>query len=409
LPLSKDQLIEGERGVYKLERKISEGGMGLIWAAKSPRNDRHFVVKEPHARGSDEQIAIKRLRFESDILRYLNDESKIGTIHANQLITSHVVRYVDSAEISGQPLLIVEFIEGSSLSTAFKQPMPENACLIQVSILLNVVMALHKKGFVHRDISAGNILLNPERGMVLIDFGTCRLSRKIPGIRNPGKGEMIFKRGFSAPELLHGRSNERSDIFSVGAIMFLLLTGKNPANFMSGSQFLQRAACELNQNVSRQASGIIQAAMSPDPRTRFVSPSQMLTAIEDLRKPIAISTASIAFGHTHFPITPPFTEIGRQHVRDKGCKSLGFSSPPSVLLADPRKIIEKHRARIWGVNEDRYLIEDLRSTNGTAVKSGTAQFQALSPPERTALHNSDIVALAYKPNRGPYITFEFKR
>jgi serine/threonine protein kinase len=367
------------------------------------------VIKEPHAKGSAEEIAIDRLHFESDVLRYLNDEKKLGSAETNQLISSHVVRYVDRAADERRPLLILEFVEGPSLSTAFKQPIPEKTCLIHISVLLNVVMALHDKGIVHRDISAGNVLFNSDRGMVLIDFGTSLLSRKIAGLSNPDRGEVIFKRGFSSPELLRGHSDERSDVFSVGAIMFLLLTGRNPGDFMSNSQVLEKAACEVNPSVSRQASGIIQAAMSPDPRTRFLSPAQMLEATEELRKPISVSGARIVFGHTHYPVAPTYTEIGRQHVCDKSCTSHGFSSPPHVLLADPRKYIEKHHARIWVLSGDRYLIEDLKSVNGTAVKSGNGQFRVLPSFEKVSLKDKDIVALAFSANRGPYVTFEFNR
>jgi len=383
--------------------------MGLVWRAKLRDGKRRLVVKEPHAKGSDEEIATDRLKFESDLLQYLNDETNIGTADVNQLIASHVVRYVDRATAGEKPLLILEFVEGPSLTTAFKRAMPEKTCLIHTSILLNVVMALHRKGIIHRDISAGNVLFHPDRGMVLIDFGTSLLSRQIAGVKNPDRGEVIFKRGFTAPELLQGHSDERSDVFSVGAIMFLLLTGKNPADFMSNSQVLQKAACELNPSVSHQASGIIQAAMSPDPRTRFLSPSQMLLAIEDLRKPAVVSGARIVFGHTNFLITSPYTEIGRQHVCDKQCRSLGFSNPPQILLADPRKYIEKHHARIWVQSGGNFSIEDLKTVNGTAVRSASGDFRTVNSLEKVSLRDNDTVALAYTPKRGPYIIFEFKQ
>jgi hypothetical protein len=191
--------------------------------------------------------------------------------------------------------------------------------------------------------------------------------------------------------------------------MFFLLTGKNPADYMTSSQVLKKAACELDPRISRQASGIIQAAMAPDPESRFTSPSQMLAAIEDLQKPIAVSRAQITFGHKSFPVTAPFTEIGREHVCDRECRSQGFSNKPHVCLADPLRYIEKHHARIWVINGSQFMIEDLKSVNGTAVKSGTRQFKALVPLERVELHDKNTVALAYNPNRGPYVTFEFTR
>jgi hypothetical protein len=149
--------------------------------------------------------------------------------------------------------------------------------------------------------------------------------------------------------------------------------------------------------------------MAPNPQTRFASPSQMLEAIEDLQTPMTVSGAKITFGHKSFAIFPSFIEIGREHICDRNCRSQGFSSPPHVRLADPHKYIEKHHARIWVLSGGRYMIEDLKSVNGTALKSGTGQFKVLTPLERVELQDKDLVALAYKPHRGPYVSFEFTR
>jgi len=377
--------------------------MGFVWIAKSTRDGKPVVVKEPHGKESEKRLAFERLRLESEVLRYLNDHSD-----ANQLMKTHVVRYVDAADSEGTPLLVLEYIDGPTLSQAFSQPWTEANCLMHVSTLLKVAMALHSHGIVHRDISPRNIFFNAQRGLVLVDFGTSLVTRDIAGIKIPSREVVIFKRGFSSPELLRGHSDERSDVFSIGAVMFFLLTGKNPADFMTNAQVLTKAACELDHRISRQASGIVQAAMAPNPEARFTSPSEMLEAIEDLRKPVA-SGAKITFGRTSFAVTAPFTEIGREHVCDRTCTSEGFSSPPHVRLADPRKYIEKHHARIWVLGGGRFMIEDLKSVNGTAIKSGTGQFRALAPLEKIEVQDKDTVALAYKPNRGPYVIFEFVR
>jgi serine/threonine protein kinase len=402
LLLLKNTVIKGERGEYRIDKRISEGGMGIVWIAKSTSDGKPVVVKEPHCKESEKRLAFERLRLESDVLRYLTDHSDAD----QQLMKTHLVRYVDAADSEGTPFLVLEYIDGPTLSTAFSQPWPETNCLMHVSTLLKVAMALHAHGIVHRDISPRNIFFNARRGLVLVDFGTSLVTRDIAGVKMPSKEVVIFKRGFSPPELLHGHSDERSDVFSIGAVMFFLLTGKNPADFMTSAQVLTKAACELDHHVSRQASGIVQAAMAPNPEARFTSPSEMLEAIEDLRNPVA-SGAKITFGRTSFAVTAPFTEIGREHDCDRACRSEGYSSSPHVRLADPRKYIEKHHARIWVLGDGRYMIEDLKSVNGTAIKSGSGQFTAIAPHERVEIQDKDTVALAYKPNRGPYVTFDF--
>ncbi|HMK82323.1 MAG TPA: hypothetical protein VK503_01265, partial [Candidatus Bathyarchaeia archaeon] len=95
--LSKPSVVDCERGSYSLLRKISEGGMGLVWEARPIDCNRQLVVKEPIRKNADRRISVERLRFECAVLRSINDEAgpQNSDIH-QQLIRQHVVRYVDS-------------------------------------------------------------------------------------------------------------------------------------------------------------------------------------------------------------------------------------------------------------------------------------------------------------------------
>lgn len=379
--------------------------MGIIWNALDIRNRRVVVLKEPNMETGDRRIIAERLLLESEVLQSVNDESSALTSEEKQrIIREHVVRYVDRSIDGPQPLLVLEFIDGPTMTDAMKERrLSETTAMTYIASLLKVAEALHIHGIVHRDISPSNIILNPARGIVLIDFGTS-LAHGIK--RQPRYGKLIFKRGFSSPELLQGRSDERSDIFSIGATMFNAITGKNPSDFMSDSQVMTRTADQVDSTVSKALSKIVAIAMSPDPNQRFQSAAAMSAEIE---KSTGITGLfpHVVFGGTVIELRPGFTDIGREHTCDRSCKELGFTLPVHVRIADPKQFIEKHHARISVKVDGRCLLEDLKSVNRTAIKSKTGEFRVLNPSEKTELRDKDVIALAYSRTKGPYVAFEF--
>jgi serine/threonine protein kinase len=316
-----------------------------------------------------------------------------------------VVRYVDCSDDPTNPLLVLEFVEGRTMNNVFKEtPIAENIATQYAASLLNIVTALHSKGVIHRDISPSNIILSPTRGLVIIDFGTCQILRPIEGAQPPRYGKVIVKRGFSAPELLQGMSDERSDIFSVGATLLYLLTGKNPSDFTSNSEDLKTNLHSLGGRISNIVANIVNVAMSPDPNQRFQSAAAMSAALKET----GAKGPRITIGDFTFELKADCTDVGRDHDCDSGCESLGFKHPPQIRIADPQKYIEKHHVRIWLENDGRCFVEDLKSQNRTVVKSKTGELKVLNPLEKIELHDGDVVGLAYSPTRGPYSTFKFK-
>lgn len=404
LPLSRGSIIECERGTYRLLRQIREAGMGIVWEAESTDGKRHLIVKEPQVKNGDRRIAVERLIFESVVLRSINDEmSRQRSDSYEQLIRQHVVRYVDRSNTPATPLLILEFVDGKSMADMLRDnPIAENLAVQYTASLLKVVAALHLRGIIHRDISPTNIILNPKRGLVLIDFGTCQVLQPISGAPPPRYGTVILKRGFSAPELLRGLSDERSDIFSAAATLFYMLMGKSPD--FSNSKSLAKNIHALNKKVSKTVSAIVEKAMSPNPEQRFQSAIAMLAAIDET----SAKGPRIIMGDFTFELKPGSIDIGREHACDSSCKSLGFKHPPQIRIADSQNFIERHHVRIWLESDERCFIEDMKSVNHTAVKSVTGRVQILNAFEKVELCENDIVALGYSTVRGPYSTFRFR-
>jgi len=397
-------LVRCERDSYTLTRKISTGGMGMVWEGKS-RLGRCVVVKEPLINNDHDEIKIDRLMIEAEVLRSLNDE--LAGSRIEEPIRNHVVRYLDQLRDPSHPFLVTEYLSGDTASHMFaRKPLAESIAMRQILTLLDTVEAIHLKAVIHRDISPSNIILDAERGVVLIDFGASIMLRGERDSRSKEIGRVVFKKGFSAPELLEMRSDMRSDLFSVGATLFYFLAGRNPADFAhSPAEGLEKFPTEVKSRISRTCFEVIETAMSSNPANRFQSAAAMIKAIESIIKDTAAPTLRIS-GQL-YELRPDFVDVGRVHECGTDCRSQGYTKPVQVRILDHQNFIEKHHARIWVEQSGRCSIEDLRSVNGTAVKHMKSTFRVLSSSAREVLQDGDFVALAYSRERGPYLTFAF--
>jgi serine/threonine protein kinase len=384
--------------------------MGTVWVAQPTKSERQVVVKEALINRQNDMVKIERLLVEAAILRTVNDELTLLTSDENQqVIRAHAVGYVDQLTDPAHPLLVLEYVEGPTLSLMCGgKPLKQSIALRHISDLLKVVEALHSKGLIHRDISPSNIILNPVQGIVIIDFGTSLLIRGTESKRSPS-GRVVFKRGFSAPELLDARSDIRSDIFSVGATIFYILTGRNPADFSSKSGHrLTKALREVNPETSTWLSDLVSTAMSPEPERRFRSAAEMRSTMEAHLAPRPSHAPRITLAGSVYELNAELVDIGREHSCDESCNPPRSSKVLQIRITDPERFIEKHHARIWVDDSGECSIEDLRSANRTAIRhaGGPQQgFKVLTPFAKEKLQHEDIVALAYSPSRGPYVSF----
>ena len=380
--------------------------MGIVWEAQSSLG-RRVVVKSPLINHDHDAIKIERLLIEASVLRRLNDEHPSAEI--DELVRAHVVRYVDQLPNESFPFLVTEYLSGQPVNQVYdRKPLGERYAIQQVLALLRTLKLIHSRGVIHRDISPSNILTEGERGMVLIDFGTSIVLNGEMSLRSSQSGRIVFKRGYSAPELLQGNSDARCDVFSVGATMFYLLTGRSPADFMrSSADGLMKMPRDLNSKISIEAFEVIRRAVSPDPANRFQTADEMIRAVEANPTFKEATLSALTIGGVVYELRPGFVDVGRNHVCDAECKTLGFNKPLQVRIVDPQKYIEKHHARIWISPTGECSIEDLRTANRTAIKHGKSTFKVIPPSTREPLSDQDVVGLAYTQNRGPYMTFMF--
>jgi tetratricopeptide (TPR) repeat protein len=206
-------------GRYEVIRQLGRGGMGAVYLAKDTRLDRQVAVKFPFLWGDDDPEYLQRF--------YREARAAAGLRHPN------VCRVYDVDEHEGQPYLTMEYLEGVLLSSHLKtlsKPMELHEAIRLVRKLARVMDTAHRQGIVHRDLKPANIMLDPKVGPIVMDFGLARREDREESLRTRA-GQQIGTPAYMSLEQFQGNVEKigpRSDIYSLGVILFELLTGKRP-------------------------------------------------------------------------------------------------------------------------------------------------------------------------------------
>ena len=205
-------------GHYEIDSEIGRGGMGVVYRAFEPALNRHVAIKElSPSLAHDPQL----------VERFLREARSMASLADPHIIQ---IYYIGTDEATAQPFFAMEFVEGESLSAILKRDgklSVENTLRILHQTAQGLATA-HDAGVIHRDIKPGNLMLS-ERGQIKIaDFGIA-LATKDVSKKLTTTGEFVGTPGYLSPEVCLGKPiDQRSDIFSLGIVMFEMLSGRAP-------------------------------------------------------------------------------------------------------------------------------------------------------------------------------------
>jgi serine/threonine-protein kinase len=206
-------------GRYRLQQQLGRGGMASVWRAQDIRLDRSAAVKLLDPVWRDDPVALERLRQEAHSVAALTHE--------------HIVGVYDFDVAGDAAYLVMELVDGRSLSELLVQQGPMSV-VEAVSIAAQTCDALgaaHAAGVVHRDIKPSNILVSPAGVVKVCDFGLARLHRAAAQAALTATGTVVGTCQYMPPEQALGeRVDGRSDLYAVGCLLYMMLTGAPPFN-----------------------------------------------------------------------------------------------------------------------------------------------------------------------------------
>jgi Protein kinase domain len=235
---------------YQIERLLGGGGMGMVYLARDGRlANRPCAMKEMVDHFIDPQQRIEANEYfarEADTLAQLKHPA--------------IPAITDRFDDQNRHYLVMEYVEGRNLEeelAARGEPLPEGLVIDIARQLSDVLAYLHglTPPIVYRDMKPSNVMLTSKGRVVLVDFGIARL------FKAARKGTMIGTLGFAPPEQYQGQVDPRSDIYSLGATLHYVLTGRDPEKF---PPFSFPPVRELRPAISSNLAGAIDAALAYD-------------------------------------------------------------------------------------------------------------------------------------------------
>ncbi|MGB6626189.1 MAG: protein kinase [Candidatus Acidiferrales bacterium] len=292
-------------GHYRIIEKIGVGGMGEVYRARDERLDRDVALKVlPFGLLKDEK-ARRRFRHEALLLAKLNHPN-VATIHE-----------FDTQD--GTDFVVMECVEGTSLAQVLEAgPLPEKELLKLASQIAQALEEAQDLGIVHRDLKPGNILITPKGRAKVLDFGIARLLRVAGDDESTQSATasrgVIGTLPYMSPEQLMGKpADSRSDIFSFGAVLYEMSTGRRACEERIPSLLIDAILRDypvpprvLNPKLSAELERIILKCLEKEPENRYQSAKELEV---DLRRLQAQTSAPIPLA-----AVPPKKSFGKRNI-----------------------------------------------------------------------------------------------
>ncbi len=426
---------------YRLESELGEGGMGQVWAAVDTRLGRRVALKAIPPELAFDPSRLERLRREARALATLN--------HPN------IVTIFSIEETGDQQFLAMELVDGETLGqTIPRRGLPLARFFDVATALAEALSAAHEQGITHRDLKPENVMVSSEGRVKVLDFGLAKptasgsLDRSMDqehsrsgssspasaaiSFRSPASGATLTREGdvvgtlpYMSPEQIEGRPlDPRSDIFSLGTVMYEMVTGRRPFGGDSPAKLISSilrdvpsSVTELRVELPRHLGRIIRQCMEKRPEDRFQSARDVFNQLRDLRDELAPRRGSGSSSRPSRPGSqarsrPASSGVAPAHA------AMASRTGPTLLLAATFVI---NWLETWAesrIAEASDLVPRLRLEIAAAMHrlEGMISFQGHDNTNPVAIYGYSIsyffvlpllglvvaVALARRPTLSPY-------
>jgi eukaryotic-like serine/threonine-protein kinase len=314
-------------GRYEIVGELGRGAMGVVYKARDPQIDRIVAVKTVSLWGQEPDEE-KEFR-----MRFANEAQAAGRLHHSGIVS---VFDVGEDPESRDPYIVLEYVAGESLNRilAREKKLPLATALQLAIEIADALDYAHAQGVVHRDIKPGNILVTQEGHAKIADFGIAKLN--LAHFTLPGR--VLGTPAYMAPEQLCGEGADgRSDLFSLGVILYAMVTGHSPFQGNSATTVCFKvanrepvAASALDMTLPLQLDAVIACAMAKNPGERYQRGTEFadhLRQLQQLSKPGSTTTSLQA--------------AGAAGTRSTGARTgtAAAAVPPAAAAAQAAKVI----------------------------------------------------------------------
>ncbi len=306
-------------GKYLIEAELGRGGMGVVYRAHQPSLERTVAIKLLSSDLIGDPDGVRRFRLEAKSVAKLN--------HPN------IVQVYDIEEEENLLYLVMEFVDGESLDGLItKSVLTESRCLKIVADIADALHFAHEKGIVHRDVKPANVLMTSDGRVKVADFGLAYLIDREGGTTRTGF--LVGSPNYMSPEQATGQKiDRRSDIYSLGVVLFRMLTGRVPfvAESSHAVLFMQVQQeppdpREMNKSISLATRGLVLKALNKKPEARFQTMAEFRDAL--LRQAAALSAGVVGEISMEDGTVPLDRGDVRGAVERAHAEAHGISIPP---------------------------------------------------------------------------------
>lgn len=261
-------------GHYELLSEIARGGMGIVYKARETKLNRVVALK---------MILIGQLASEQDVQRFQTEAEAAAALDHPGIVPIYEV-----GQIEGQHFFSMGFVEGGSLSARLKNgPLPAEEAATLTKLVAEAISYAHSRGVIHRDLKPANVLLDSDGQPKVSDFGLAKRMEGDSGLT--GTGQILGTPGYMPPEQAAGDISQvgpASDIYSIGAILYSLLTDRPPFQSASVMDTLMQVMEQepvsprlLNPRINRDLETICLKCLEKEPVRRYATAQDLATEL----------------------------------------------------------------------------------------------------------------------------------